>query len=126
MILTESRENCLEEIYRLSQTRRIVRNVDLATSMKKSKPTITVMMKALIRDGYVTVEESYGHLALTPAGLEIAKQTYARHQFYKGLLLRAGVDPESAEEEGCALEHVLTQEAQQKLERYIQKLEQEK
>ena len=48
---------------------------------------------------------------------------YERHQYYKNLLIRAGVEPETAEKEGCALEHVLSNDSHRKLEKYIRDLE---
>ncbi|MCD8149774.1 MAG: metal-dependent transcriptional regulator [Clostridiales bacterium] len=123
MILTESREDYLEMIYVLGKQYRIVRNVDVAHAMNRTKASVTTMVHSLVEEGYLVVEKRGGHLALTEKGEAIAKITYDRHVFYRDLLIRAGVEPELAEREGCIMEHILCEESHNKLVQYLAELE---
>ncbi len=121
MVLRDSQEDYLEAIYVLGKTHRIVRNVDLARKLKRSKPTVTTMLRRLKEEGYLIIEE-LGHVCLTPRGKRIAKALFQRHQYYTALLICAGVDPLLADEEGCALEHVLSDDSHEKLKAFLASL----
>ena len=43
-------------------------------------------------------------------GQEVAKKIYERHQFFTEQLIAAGVDRETAEQDACRMEHVISQE----------------
>ena len=38
-------------------------------------------------------------------GLQIAKDTYERHQFFQGFLTGLGINPEIAAHDACEMEH---------------------
>ena len=48
-------------------------------------------------------------LRLTDVGREVAEQTYEKHCFFTRLLVEAGVDPKTAEQDACRMEHVISQ-----------------
>lgn len=50
-----------------------------------------------------------GFLPLTDIGQEMAKKIYERHQFFTEQLIAAGVDRETAEQDACRMEHVISQ-----------------
>ena len=52
----------------------------LTNALGFSKPTVSVMLKHLRENGYVTVNEK-GFLSLTEVGLEIAKRIYIFFSF---------------------------------------------
>ena len=52
---------------------------------------------------------------LTERGLEVARQMWERHCFFVGLLEDAGVSAEVASQEGCHMEHCLSEESFEKL-----------
>ena len=121
MELGQSLEDYLEAAYLISE-KHPTRNIDIAVLLNRSKPSVSVAMKELVKKGYA-LKDSNGNVCLTEKGKELAKNVYERHQYYKNLLIRAGVDPETAEKEGCALEHVLSNDSHRKLEKYIRDLE---
>ncbi|WP_233539788.1 metal-dependent transcriptional regulator [Collinsella sp. AF02-46-1] len=70
-------------------------------------------MAALESTGYVEMGKRDVHL--TERGLEVARQMWERHCFFVGLLEDAGVTPEVASQEGCHMEHCLSEESFEKL-----------
>ena len=52
-----------------------------------------------------------GFLHLTGAGLEVAEKIYERHQFFTQWLIGAGIDPETAEQDACRMEHTISQKS---------------
>ncbi len=107
MALQESGEMYLETIYILSKTRNIVRSIDVVEEMGYSKPSVSRAVSILKEGGYLTVEEN-GALVLTEAGKAIGQKIYARHQLLTRLLVRIGVDPQTAAEDACKMEHAIS------------------
>ena len=109
MKLQESGEMYLETILILSQTRKVVRSVDIAEKRGFSKPSVSRATGKLKESGYI-VMNSDGHIELTDAGREIAERIYERHNVLTDLLIRIGVSPETAAEDACRVEHVISVE----------------
>jgi len=109
MGLHESAEMYLETIYQLLQERGSVRSVDVAESMGYSKPSVSRAVGLLKKGGYLLMEKD-GSLMLTECGLATAKKVYERHTILTSLLTRLGVSPETAAEDACKMEHVLSDE----------------
>ncbi len=70
--------------------------------------------------GFLTVDED-GYLNLTNAGREVAEKIYERHQFFTEQLVAVGVDRETAERDACRIEHVISEEAFEKLKTSVEK-----
>lgn len=109
MRLQESGEMYLETIYTLSQTKNIVRSIDVVEHMGYSKPSVSRAVSLLKQGGYLTVESS-GNLLLTETGLQVAQKIYSRHQLLTRMLVSLGVDPQIAGEDACKMEHVISDE----------------
>ena len=60
-------------------------------------------------------------LRLTDVGREVAEQTYEKHCFFTRLLVEAGVEPKTAEQDACRMEHVISPASFQKLTELYQK-----
>lgn len=114
MSVGETIENYLETLHILLQDQKKVRSVDLANAMNFSKPTISVMMKQLREKNLITMDRS-GYLSLTPEGLAIAERVYERHVYLTDLLIRLGVNEETAAEDACKIEHVISRETFEKI-----------
>ena len=56
-----------------------------------------------------------GFLHLTDKGREVAEKIYERHRFFTEQLIAVGVDKVTAEQDACRIEHVISDEAFQKL-----------
>ena len=120
MNIYESAENYLEAILSLREARGMVRSIDIANHLHFSKPSVSVAMKKLRESGYVEVDED-GFISLLPAGEEIARRIYERHQLLTEFFIRLGVDPEVAAADACKVEHDLSEETFQKIKEHAQK-----
>ena len=108
MALRESGEDYLESIYVLSERQGIVRSIDVAEYLGVTKASVSKAMATLESNGKRDVH-------LTERGLEVARQMWERHCFFVGLLEDAGVSAEVASQEGCHMEHCLSEESFEKL-----------
>lgn len=107
MGLQESGEMYLETILRLQNEMRIVRAIDVAEEMDYSKASVSRAVKILKNDGYIEVERT-GNLLLTKEGEKLAKKIYDRHTTLTSYLESIGIDPQTAEEDACRIEHVIS------------------
>jgi Mn-dependent DtxR family transcriptional regulator len=106
----ESAENYLETILVLSKTLPVVRSVDIANELGFKKSSVSVAMKNLRESNYIVVS-SAGFITLTDAGRKIAEMIYERHEFLSEWLIRLGVPKETATEDACRIEHVISKES---------------
>jgi Mn-dependent DtxR family transcriptional regulator len=104
MAIQESGEMYLETIYLLSKKSKDVHSVDVGEYMGYSKPSVSRAIGLLKKGGYVEMEKN-GALSLTEAGIELAEKIYERHTVLTNFLIRLGVDPETAAEDACKIEH---------------------
>ena len=104
MRLLESGEMYLETILVLSKKTNTVRSIDIAEHMGFSKPAVSRAMAKLKADKYILMDKD-GFIALTGSGREIAEKIYERHTVLTAFLVRLGVDPETAAEDACKMEH---------------------
>mgnify|MGYP000845037696 FL=1 len=109
MKLRRTTEDYLKTIYLLSQKTE-VHGAYIAEKLGVSKPTVSVSLKALEREGYLTRDENHA-VCLTEAGLKIAKATYERHQTFRTLLEDLGVDGKTAAADACLMEHAVSPES---------------
>ena len=112
MQIRESAENYLETILILSQRKgkSEVRSIDIVNELEFSKPSVSVAMKNLRENGYITVDKD-GYIRLTDKGLEIAEKMYERHTLLSQWLIKLGVDEKVAVEDACRMEHVISAES---------------
>lgn len=106
----ESQENYLETILLLSKKKPVVRSVDIANELGFSKPSISVAVKNLKEHEYITVTPER-YIYLTQTGLQIAQNVYERHQVLTDALMKLGVPTETAEEDACRIEHIISDAA---------------
>ena len=107
MHLQESGEMYLETIYVLSKKSSTVRSIDVCEQLGYSKPSVSRAVGLLKQGGFLTVETD-GTLHLTDAGHEIAQKIYNRHNVLTELLVKLGVDRQTAAEDACKMEHVIS------------------
>lgn len=118
MALHESAEMYLETIYVLTQSKTNVRSIDIAEHMNYSKPSISRAVGLLKQGGYIAVD-SDGFITLTDAGLTVAKKIFERHTVVSQLLIRLGVSEETAAEDACKIEHVISDETFNAVKKYL-------
>lgn len=119
MKLQASGEDYLEAVLMLQQRHGMVRSVDLARHMGYSKPSISHAVGVLRGGGFLTVDQD-GFLHLTDVGHEVAEKIYERHQFFTQWLIGAGIDPETAEQDACRMEHTISQKSFEQIQVFYQ------
>ena len=107
MALHESAEMYLETIYQLSMEQHCVRSIDVAESLNYSRASVSRAVGLLKKDGYLEMDED-GFLNLTELGKSTAEKIYERHMILTAALKALGVDEESAAEDACRIEHVIS------------------
>lgn len=107
--IQKSAEDYLEAILMLNLRTGNVRSIDIARELGFSKPSVSVAMKNLRQDNYITVDGE-GYITLTDTGMEVATKIYERHTVITNLLIKLGVDEKTAADDACRIEHVISNE----------------
>ena len=118
MSIHESSENYLETILVLSHRLPAVRSIDVATELDFKKSSVSVAMKGLRENGYITVTEA-GYIFLTDSGKGIADMIYERHNLLSAWLEFLGVDAKIATEDACRMEHVISKESFDAIKKHV-------
>lgn len=113
-----SSENYLETILLLSKKLPVVRSVDIAAELNFSKPSVSVAMKHLRENNCIEMSPS-GFITLTEKGSQIASSIYERHLVLSNWLISLGVDPETATQDACEMEHQISDESFQAMKKFI-------
>ena len=118
MKIHESAENYLETILILSHSKSFVRSIDIVNELDFTKPSVSVAMKKLRESGYILMDAD-GYITLTPSGRSIAEKIYERHTLLADWLTQLGVDKETAVEDACRIEHVISAESVEAIKRHV-------
>jgi len=118
--MQESGEMYLETILILGKRKNIVRSIDIAEEMGFSKASVSRAVSKLKQNGYIIVDNE-GHIALTERGHQLAGGIYERHVVLTQILVDLGVSEETADEDACRMEHVISDETFQAIKRYVNK-----
>ncbi|MFN0264578.1 manganese-binding transcriptional regulator MntR [Tepidamorphus sp. 3E244] len=94
------------------------RQVDIATRLGVSQPTVAKMLKRLVEEGLVT-QKPYRGVFLTEAGQTIAADSRARHQTVESFLRALGVSEETARTDAEGIEHHVSEETLEAFRRFI-------
>ena len=119
MSIHESGENYLEAIYMLGEKQGTVRSIDVVNLLGFSKPTVSVAVHTLERNGFLNITQE-GYLCLTESCQEIAERIYERHKVLSSILMALGVPEKIALEDACKLEHDLSELSFEKIKLYWQ------
>lgn len=109
----KSVEDYLKIIYILSKEKE-VHGADIAGKMNVSRPTVSVALKELAKEGYIFVDEIH-EVHLTERGRMIAEETYERHNTFQQLLIWLGVDENTAAKDACQMEHAISRKSYEAL-----------
>ncbi len=120
MKILESAENYLETILVLKNKNGTVRSIDVANELGFTKPSVSIAMKQLRENGYITVNDD-GGLNLTDKGLAVAERVFERHNVIAKALMALGVDEETAYSDSCKIEHHISDTSVQKIKEYFDK-----
>ena len=82
-----------------------------------TKPSVTYATKRLRENGYIEMDKD-GLITLTDSGMQIAAKMLQRHHTLTNFLVDLGVDPETAEEDACKMEHVISDASMEAIKRH--------
>lgn len=118
MKLSQSFEDYLEAIYVLETTDQKVKSVTIAKMIGVSKPAVTKAMNELLKEKLIE-KTPYSTVKLTDAGREAAKSVYHRHTVIRDFLInKLGVSREIAEKDCCMIEHVISPQTLDAMEKF--------
>ncbi|MFA5468051.1 MAG: metal-dependent transcriptional regulator [Sphaerochaetaceae bacterium] len=110
MKYSESVEMYLETILKIEEEKAKVHVVDIAKSLKISKPSVTKAL-GLMKSEKLILQEPYGSIYLTSKGRTVANKVYDRHKHITEFLMCfLGLDRETAETDACKIEHTISEE----------------
>jgi len=119
MRIQESAEMYLETIYVLSKENSIVRSIDVAEQMGYSKPSVSRAVSLLKQGGYLLMDKD-GFLTLTDDGKALAEKVFERHTVVTAALKALGVDEETAAEDACKIEHVISDASFEAIKKHLE------
>ena len=116
MRILKSSEDYLEAMLGMSERHGYIRSIDIAAELGVTKPSVSYAVKRLRENGYITMNRD-GLITLTEKGLEIANRIYERHKVLTQMLVFLGVDPKTAREDACKMEHDISDETFEAMKR---------
>ena len=115
----ESGEDYLETILLLYRKQGYVRSTDIANAMNYTKASISRAVKILKDDDYIYLEPNK-MIFLTEKGEKEALEIYERHEVIAEFLVRVlQVDDETADQDACRIEHVISDSTFQGIKRLV-------
>jgi len=111
-------EEYLEAIDSVVQRKGYAKVSDVAAILDVSQAATTQMLKRLSADGFVNYEPNSG-VTLTESGSGIAEALSKRHEVLQEFLEILGMDPETADDEACKIEHVARPETMALLASFV-------
>ena len=108
-------EEYLETIYNLAMEGEVVIGARLAEKFRVAPPSVTEMLKRLVRDGYVEMDERR-QVTLTDQGTALAEGVLRRHRLTERFLVdMLGMGWHEVHEEACRLEHFISGALEQRV-----------
>lgn len=118
--IRESEEMYLETILLLRRKSANVHSVDVAEELGYVKSSVSRGVNLLKDKGYILIDAS-GLIEFTEEGKKKAEGIYERHLVLKKALLKLGADDETAENDACRIEHVISEKLFAVLKNYTEK-----
>lgn len=116
----ETIQNYLEAIYMISLQKENVRAIDVVNYFNFSRPTVSVALKQLENENYISIENNL--IVLTNKGIDVAKLMYERHEYIAKILMHIGVSKDQAYKDSCLVEHDLSEESFKAIKKATEKL----
>jgi DtxR family transcriptional regulator, Mn-dependent transcriptional regulator len=106
--LSATVEEYLETVYNMSMEDEIVIGARLAEKFRVAPPSVTEMLKRLVRDGYIEMDNRR-QVTLTEVGNQAAEAVLRRHRLTERFLVdMLGMQWHQVHEEACRLEHFIS------------------
>ncbi len=115
----QSAEDYLESILTISRQQAVVHRIDVAKRMNVSQAAVNKAIKLLLDKQFVY--EDGKHLYLTETGKVYAEAVYEKHCIIRDFLVQNGVSIETAEEDACHMEHLISDETFSMMKKSLKK-----
>jgi len=89
--------------------------------MGYSKASVSIGMKILLNKEYIVYNDDKT-IKLTELGIKEALKVYERHIVLKQVLMSLGASESLAEDDGCKIEHVISDDLLKILKDYLSKM----
>ncbi|MFT8888798.1 MAG: metal-dependent transcriptional regulator [Ethanoligenens sp.] len=117
--LTFTMENYLEAIYELSGDGEGARLSDIAKRLGVTKASANSAMSTLAQKGLI-INEKYREIFLTQEGRKKAETTSGKHHTIRRFFVNVlHIDPLIADEDACAIEHVISTESVEAMQDFL-------
>jgi DtxR family Mn-dependent transcriptional regulator len=118
--LSDNLENYLEVILELEKTNKVARVKEIADKLEIQRGSVTGGLKSLAEKGYINYRP-YSYITLTSSGQKVAEDISHRHQVIKDFLLKVlKIDPETADDTACKMEHAIDEKTIERLVCFIE------
>ena len=117
---SQSLEDYLETILIIRGRQGYARSIDVARELEVTKPSVSAAMKKLKDEEYITMDDS-GHIFFTDVGKKLAEKVYNKHRLLYKTLVAIGVDEDTAAEEACLIEHIISDKTYKKINDFYKK-----
>ena len=118
MIENESQEMYLETILKIKNRKASVRAIEVAEELGYSKPSVSRAVGIMKKSGLIVVNAD-GSIELTESGKAKAESVFERHRMLTDAFVKMGLEPTSAEDNACRVEHVITEQAFSAIKNYF-------
>lgn len=113
---TETTQMYLRTVLELEMTGVPALRARLADRLAHTPPAISQTVERLTREGWLQMRPADRVLLLTPAGRVVAEAVLRKHELAEHLLVTlAGLDADSAHQQACDWEHVISDDVEQRL-----------
>ncbi|MDZ7317401.1 MAG: metal-dependent transcriptional regulator [candidate division KSB1 bacterium] len=109
----------IEVIYQLEKENRVARVTEIAERRGVTKSSVSLVMQQLQQKNLVD-RKLYGHITLTAGGRRLGARLMKRHEVLARFLREVvGVSAQTAEQDACILEHVISNESYNAMRRLL-------
>ncbi len=115
---SELMEDYVELIDDLIEHMGEARQTDIAQRLGVKQPTVAKMLKRLAEEGLIT-QRPYRGVFLTDEGRELAAMSRRRHEIVEAVLLKLGVDADTARNDAEGIEHHVSEETLKAFEGFL-------
>lgn len=118
MALLESGEMYLETILLLKRKKPLVKAVDIVEELDYSKSSVSRGVHLLEESGLITIDVN-GAIEFTKEGLDYTRSVYEKHRILTEFFVKLGVGAQTAENDACRIEHVISGESFEAIKKYL-------
>ena len=119
--LTASLEDYLEVICNYLDKGKSIRAVDISKELNVSRASVTEALKKLALKGYINYDR-YDLLSLTDSGKLLAEKIVSKHNILQRFFEeKLGLSSQEASQNACKIEHVISENAFNKIAEYVEK-----